>query len=203
MDLLFGRFLIGLIGLFFLYVVPAKATNIKPKNTKKEAVRIYTYNAHLKTAKGFGLAALKNNAEVKKLVSKKKLSTTVCNKGCTINKLTYSKPYLVPKANKVLNEMAREFYLKSKSTFAVTSITRTMHDQKLLKAVNSNARDGVSSHNYGCSFDVSYIRFNNKKQENLRLEKKLFDVLCYFQNTGKIYFIKERWQKCYHVTVRS
>lgn len=203
MDLLFRLLSISVLSLFFLTAVPLKATNTRPGNAKKTPTRTYSYNAHLETAKGFGVPVLKNNAEVKKLVGKKKLSTTKCNKGCTINKLTHSKPYLVPKANKVLNEMAHQFYLKTKSTFAVTSITRTTHDQKSLQKINSNAKNGISSHNFGCSFDVSYIRFNNKKAENPRLEKKLFDVLSEFQKAGKIYFIKEHWQKCYHVTVRS
>ncbi|HRO85760.1 MAG TPA: DUF5715 family protein [Niabella sp.] len=179
-----------------------KTTKIRGTG-KKETAKTASYNSHLETAKGFGLSPVKNNADVKKLVGSKKLSVTKCNKGCTINKLTHSKPYLVPTANKVLNEIAHQFYHKTKSTFTVTSITRTLHDQKTLQKVNVNAKSGVSSHNYGASFDASYIRFNNKRAENPRLEKALYNVLSDFQKKGKIYFIKESKQRCFHVTVRS
>jgi len=180
----------------------AKTTKINGTK-KKETTKTANYNSHLETAKGFGLAPVKNNTDVKKLVGSKKLSVTKCNKGCTINKLTHSKPYLVPAANKVLNEIAHQFYNKTKSTFTVTSITRTLHDQKSLQQVNVNAKNGISSHNYGASFDASYIRFNNKRAENPRLEKALYNVLSDFQKKGKIYFIKESKQRCFHVTVRS
>ncbi|MBK7098311.1 MAG: hypothetical protein IPH58_08075 [Sphingobacteriales bacterium] len=149
------------------------------------------------------MSPVKNGADVKKLVTNKKLSATKCNKGCTIHKLTHSKPYLVPAANKVLNEIAHQFYNRTKSTFTVTSITRTLHDQKSLRKVNVNAKNSVSSHNYGASFDASYIRFNNKRAENPRLENALYNILSDFQKKGKIYFIKESKQRCFHVTVRS
>src|SRR5690606_18914885 len=97
-----------------------------------------------------------------------------------------------------------EFYSKSKKkTFTVTSVTRTLDDQQRLARVNSNAvTNKLSSHNYGCSFDISYIRFNRKKAPNARLEKMLQDILTRMQREGKIYFIKEYREKCFHVTVR-
>lgn len=162
-----------------------------------------SYKSHLRTARGFGMVPIKDNLHLKSYVAKKKLSTVKCNKGCTIDKLSYSKPYLIPKANKVLNEISKTFNTKSKGSFTVTSITRTVHDQFRLTHVNNNARDGISAHNYGCSFDISYIRFNKKRGNNPRLEKILHQVLTEYQRKGKIFFIKEHHQKCYHVTVRS
>ncbi len=178
-----------------IYNAPAAANNKKPQRPP--------YKAHIRTARGFGLPPIKDNAQLKIYVKKKKLSTATCSKGCTINNLTHSKAYLVPKANKVLNEISKQFYTKTKSTFTVTSITRTIHDQYRLTKVNENARHGLSSHNYGCSFDISYIRFNKKKGDNPRLEKALLQILTQFQQQGKIYFIKEKWQRCFHVTVKS
>lgn len=186
--------------LFYSQNVSSKATHyeyLKPKPSPK-------YKAHVHTAKGFGIPALKTNKQIKSYVKNKKLrSVSTRSKGYFIYKLTYSKPYLVPKANTVLKDIARQFYAKTKSSFAVTSVTRSLEDQKRLFRVNKNAKKDLSSHNYGCSFDISYIRFNNKLGTNSRLEKALTAVLNQFQKQGKIYFIKEHQQKCYHITVRS
>lgn len=185
-----------------LLVFAAIMVEVQASDNNKKPQRP-PYKAHIRTARGFGLPAIKDNAQLKVYIKKKKLRSTTCNKGCTINNLTHSKPYLVPKANKVLNEISKRFYAKTKSTFTVTSITRTLHDQHRLTKVNENARHGLSSHNYGCSFDISYIRFNKKKGNNTRLEKALLQILTQFQQQGKIYFIKEKWQRCFHVTVKS
>lgn len=179
----------------FIYLVSFATENPVPK-TK--------YGYHLKAAKGFGIPAVKTNKQMTSLVKSKKLTPTVCKKGCTIKKLSYSKAYMVPKANKVLNEISKEFYKRTGgATFTITSLTRSMHDQHKLTKVNGNARKSESSHNYGASFDISYVRFNKKLGTNPRLEKTLNSVLTKFQNEGKLFFIREYSQKCYHVTVRG
>lgn len=172
------------------------------KKPKKDSAKP-TYKAHLRTAIGYGIKPIANSKQLNTYVKKNKLSNAKCNKGCTINKLTHSKAYLVPKANKVLNEIAKTFYTKTKSSFTVTSITRTLADQHRLRQVNNNAKNGLSSHNFGCSYDISYIRFNGKKSPNTKLEKALENILIQYQREGKIYYIKEKWQSCFHVTVRS
>ncbi|MEP0711605.1 MAG: DUF5715 family protein, partial [Algoriphagus sp.] len=90
----------------------------------------------------------------------------------------------------------------NESYFMLTSVTRTPEQQKSLRRRNKNATSGESSHSYGVSFDISYIRFNGKKNWNREKQKKLEKVLAEFQDAGKILFIKERKQSCYHVTVR-
>ena len=186
------------------YANNTPASKSKKKETvKKEVVKKVNYKAHVFTAVGHGLAPIKNTKQLNSYVSKKKLSATKCTKGCTINKLSYSQPYMVPKANKVLNEIAKSFHTKTKSSFTVTSITRTLADQHRLRQVNSNATHGLSAHNFGASYDISYIRFNGKKGPNPKLEKALENILIQFQKQGKIYYIKEKWQSCFHVTVRS
>ena len=67
----------------------------------------------------------------------------------------------------------------------------------------SNASLGISSHNYGNSFDISYVRFNDKLKSNPRLEAALEKVLNVYRDEGKLYYIKEKQQSCYHVTVRN
>ncbi|WP_346238296.1 DUF5715 family protein [Niabella insulamsoli] len=162
------------------------------------------YDVHLVAAKRTGIPPIKNQSHLTSLVSKKKLVIIFPKTGYTIAKLTHSKPYLTAKGYKVLKEIGSNFYKKSgKKTFTVTSVTRTIYDQKRLARVNSNAvTTKLSSHNYGCSFDISYIRFNRRKAPNAKLEKTLQSVLTQLQKQGKLYFIKEYREKCFHITVR-
>lgn len=162
------------------------------------------YDAHLAAARATGIPPIKNQSHVTALAGKKKLVVVFPKTGYTIAKLTHSRPYLTAKSYRVLKEIGLNFYRKSKKkTFTVTSITRTLYDQKRLARVNSNAvTTKLSSHNFGCSFDISYIRFNRRKAPNARLEKMLQDVLTQLQRQGKLYYIKEYREKCFHVTVR-
>ncbi|MCF3107509.1 DUF5715 family protein [Niabella sp. CC-SYL272] len=160
------------------------------------------YKAHLNVARQHGVPLLKSSAQVKNYVGKKKLAKVNSGKGYRVQKLDYSSPYLTPRAKAVLNQIARSFNAQTKSTFTVTSLTRTVHSQSRLRRVNGNATSGLSSHNYGSSFDISYIRFNGRKGPNKRLERALHAVLANYQARGKILFIKEYYVSCFHVTVR-
>lgn len=162
------------------------------------------YDSHLQAARASGIPPLKDAAHVNSFVNKKKLLLVFPNRGYTIAKLTHSRPYLTPRAYKVLKEVGNTFYTKSKKkTFTVTSITRTLYDQKRLSRVNSNAvTTKLSSHNFGCSFDISYIRYNRRKAPNAQLEQLLQNILTQYQKQGKLYFIKEYREKCFHITVR-
>ncbi len=172
-------------------------------NRHRVSSRYPPYKSHIHTARGYGIRPIKNTAALKGYVKSKKLRTATCTKGCTIKKLSYSRPYLVPKANKVLHEVSSAFYKKTGSRFTVTSMTRTLSDQQRLSRVNHNARRSISSHNYGCSFDISYVRFNGRKGSNPRLERELQNILASYQRRGELYYIRERHQSCFHVTVRS
>lgn len=188
--------------LFFVFETGASN---KPghKNPEEKSATKPKYDTHVRTAASHGVTPIKNSRHLNTYVKKKKLTPAKCNKGCTISKLTHSKAYLVPQANRVLNDIAKSFYAKTKSSFTVTSMTRTLADQHRLRQVNSNATDGLSAHNFGASYDISYIRFNGKKGRNSKLEKALENILAQYQRQGKIYYIKEKWQSCFHITVRS
>ncbi|WP_300603474.1 DUF5715 family protein [Niabella sp.] len=160
------------------------------------------YKAHLDVARQHGVPLLKSSTQVKNYVGKKQLTKVSAGKGYRVQKLDYSAPYLTPRAKAVLNQIARSFNAQTKSTFTVTSLTRTVHAQSRLRQVNGNATSGLSSHNYGSSFDISYIRFNGRKGPNKRLERALHAVLANYQARGKILFIKEYYVSCFHVTVR-
>lgn len=163
------------------------------------------YAKHLSASKKFNVKVLKDDKTVKKYRSNGKLSPVKrLGKGYRIDKLDHSRALLVPKAETMLIDIAKKFSSKTKgSTLTFTSLTRTLEDQCNLRKVNPNASLGLSSHNYGNSFDISYVRFNDRLARNERLEKILDNLLKDYEKDGKIYYIKEKQQSCFHVTVRS
>jgi len=185
-----------IIFVLFLFVFPTLSfAQTKPS---KE------YLTHLKAAKSHNIGLVKDKTHLNKLVKQGKLvSLKQRGYGYRIDKLTHSHPYMVPKGRAVLNAIARDFVkVAGQNFFVVTSLTRTEADQKRLRRVNSNASSNDSSHCFGSAFDISYIRFNHKKQVNTKLEKKLESVLKQYQSQGKIYFVKERHSRCFHIIIR-
>ncbi len=163
------------------------------------------YRKHLNAAKSHNINLIQNKTQLDKYVKKKKLERIAKQlKGFYLLDLTHSHPYLTPKAKEILRDIAYNFYKKNnQQNFAVTSLTRTVSDQNRLRSVNKNASINESAHSYGSTFDISYVRFNKKHQTDTKLEKKLEDLLKLFRSTGKIYYVKEKQMKCYHITVRN
>lgn len=163
------------------------------------------YKPHLDASKSFGVKLLKDSKTVQKYINSGKFHKIKKKaKGYRVQKLDYSRAYMVSKAKTTLEKMGARFSKETKGhTFTVSSITRTLEDQCRLRKVNSNASLGISSHNYGNSFDISYIRFNDVLKYNPKMEAALEKVLKYYAAAGRIYYIKERQQSCYHITVRN
>lgn len=163
------------------------------------------YKPHLDASRSFNVNILKNTSQVQKYINKGKFHTVKkSGKGFKVQKLDYSRAYLVSKAKSTLEKIGSKFSKETKGhTFTVSSITRTLEDQCRLRKVNSNASLGISSHNYGNSFDISYVRFNGVLKNNPKMETALEKVLKYYSDAGRIYYIKERQQSCFHVTVRN
>ncbi|MBN3519981.1 hypothetical protein JYB62_08190 [Algoriphagus lutimaris] len=169
-----------------------------PKEVTKE------YDKHLFAAEHNGFGLIEDENHFKKLIEEEKLVLIDEGTGYEVMKLTHSHPYITPYSKAVLEEIGVAFQtiMESDSYFTLTSVTRTPEQQKSLRRRNSNATNGNSSHSYGASFDISYIRFNGKKNWSRKSQKKLEKVLEEFQKAGKIFYLKERKQRCYHVTVR-
>ncbi|MBT2623059.1 DUF5715 family protein [Chryseobacterium sp. ISL-6] len=163
------------------------------------------YKPHLDASKSFGVKLLKDTKTIQKYINSGKFhKIKKTGKGYRVQKLNYSRAYMVSKAKTTLEKMGARFSKETKGhTFTVSSITRTLEDQCRLRRVNSNASLGISSHNYGNSFDISYVRFNDVLKYNPKMEIALEKVLKYYANAGRIYYIKERQQSCYHITVRN
>ena len=162
------------------------------------------YTKHLNAAKNHNLGLVKDKSHLTKLVNQGKLvHVKQRGYGFRVSDLSHSHSYLVPRANQTLRDIAREFVSRTgQNFFVVTSLTRTIKDQDRLRGVNSNAASNDSAHSYGASFDISYVRFNHNLATNTKLEKELNAILNSFQNSGRIYYVKERLSRCYHIVVR-
>lgn len=163
------------------------------------------YKPHLDASKSFGVQLLQDSKAVQKYINNGKFhKIKKAGKGYHVQKLDYSRPWMVSKGKAMLEKIGARFSKETKGhTFTVSSITRTLEDQCRLRRVNSNAALGISSHNYGNSFDISYVRFNNVLKYNPKMELALEKTLKYYYDLGRIYYIKERQQSCFHVTVRN
>ena len=178
------------------------------ENTAKSSFSIVTkkvtYDDHLMAAQSFNMSAIESFSDIDGYVILKKLvAIPEEGNGYTIEKLTHSKAFLNPRAKTILEKIANKFLEENSATITVTSLTRSEESQASLRRVNSNAAKGESSHNYGASFDLSYTKFNNKYSYSKTHRDNLEEILKQLQEDGKIYYIKEYKQHCFHVTVRN
>ena len=162
------------------------------------------YIKHLNAAKSHNLGLINSKSDLNKHVNRGNLvKVKQRGYGWRTADLTHSHPYLVPRANQALRDIAREFVKTTgQNFFVVTSLTRTINDQDKLRGINSNASSNNSAHNYGAAFDISYVRFNHHRAPNANLDQALHRILKSFENSGRLYFVKERQSKCYHIVVR-
>lgn len=169
-----------------------------------ERVITKEYDNHLVAGENNGFGLIESEEHFQKLINDNKLMPINRGSGYQVDKLTHSHPYVTPRSKTILEELGQAFQVSAneESYFTITSVTRTPEQQQNLRKRNKNATSGISSHSYGVSFDISYIRFNGKKGPNRSAQKDLESVLNDFQAANKIFFIKERKQSCYHITVR-
>lgn len=133
-----------------------------------------------------------------------------------VDKLTYSTPYLVPRAARLLEEICHGFAdsLMSRGMPlyrpVVTSLLRTQADVARLKRVNGNASE-QSCHQYGTTFDICYNRFVRvidpadtltKDVWPGELKALLAEVICDHRQKGTCYVKYEIYQSCFHITAR-
>ena len=157
-----------------------------------------------------GLAPFKSQADIeacyKKLRREKKLVKIESNSKYMVRSLTYSSPYVVPKVEQLLDDIAEKFRSKTqtKAKFIVTSVLRTKEDVKKLKRVNGNASTN-SCHCNATTIDISYVRFEDdpvRSRNNYELRLALAQALHELREAGRCYVKIERKQYCYHITVR-
>lgn len=197
-----------LVSFTFNFHYSQAAKKVLPCHDLAEVLKVEPtalYKPHLDASKSFGVKLLKDSKTIQKYISSGKFhKIKKTGKGYRVQKLDYSRAWMVSKGKLMLEKMGARFSKETKGhTFTVSSITRTLEDQCRLRRVNSNASLGISSHNYGNSFDISYVRFNDVLKYNPKMEAALEKVLKYYYNLGRIYYIKEKQQSCYHITVRN
>ncbi len=176
----------------------------KGKYSPKLKLRKNSYRLHRKVAKRKGTDVINSFDELTQYINNGELIKIENKQGYVIHKLTHSKPYLTKNSAKILEQIGQQFYADTdgKSYFTVTSLTRSSGSQKKLNKSNINATKGISTHCYGVSFDISYMRFNGKKEWNDPLKVKLELILAQLQKEGKIYVLREKQSACYHITAR-
>lgn len=152
---------------------------------------------------------LKNKA---KYIREYDLDEITDNRFYEVPKLTHSLPYLKADAKDFLDELGKEFQQSLSELgirpyrFSVTSIMRTLEDQKGLRKTNVNATPNNSSHYYGRTIDLSQTRFFERgKSEpvySYRLRNLLLRDLIEMQEQGRCYVLLESQTKCIHITIR-
>lgn len=169
---------------------------------------------HLETAKKIGIRPLADREAAEKM--KERLTHVKNNKLYTVDSLTHSVPYLIPRASALLDTIGSNFLdsLAAKglnpNQIIVTSVLRTNKDVKRLRRRNGNA-SANSAHCYGATFDVSWKRFKKVEDENGRplqdvnadtLKLVLSEVLRDLRKAEKCYIKYELKQGCFHITAR-
>lgn len=128
----------------------------------------------------------------------------------------FSIPYLVPRADRLLTEIARNFQdsLICKGLpmhkLVVSSVLRTEDDVRRLRRGNANATE-QSCHRFGTTFDISYnhyVRVQDPEGAQLpehwgvQLKSVLAEVLRDLRDQGTCYVKYEYKKPCFHITCR-
>ncbi len=130
----------------------------------------------------------------------------------TIEELTHSIPFLVPKAAKLVEDIGKAFQdslynrgYHSNHKITVTSVLRTEETVKELRKVNVNASEN-SCHCYGTTVDISYFTFQTpqkgKAAETEKMRQVLMQVVYDLWKAERCYVKYEKQQSCLHITVR-
>lgn len=134
----------------------------------------------------------------------------------TDRRMSYSIPYLVPRAGGLLQKIARNFLdsLAVKGiplhTLIVSSVLRTEDDVRRLRRSNGNASE-ESCHRFGTTFDICYNRYETvsppggperRAVGNDSLKWVLAEVLRDLRERGLCYVKHEVKQGCFHITAR-
>lgn len=169
---------------------------------------------HLAVAQTIGITPLSNREEAESM--KDKLVHIASNEYYTVDSLTHSLPFLIPRSGELLQTIGSNFLdsLTAKglnpNQIIVTSVLRTQDDVKRLRRRNGNASEN-SAHFYGATFDISWKRFKKIEDEDGRpiqnvssdtLKLVLSEVLRDLRQAEKCYIKYELKQGCFHITAR-
>jgi uncharacterized protein YcbK (DUF882 family) len=171
--------------------------------------RIVDYSAE---ARRKGIKVCKDEKDLRSRISEGKLVRVSSGYKYSIDRLTFSNPYLTRDGKDLLDEISSRFREKvSKkgikgARFIITSMTRKTENMKSLRRNNSNSSEN-SPHMYGNAFDITYKRFEARKWMLTNCDKKflkdaLGEVILELRAEKKCFATYERMQNCYHVVAR-
>ena len=168
-------------------------------------------------AQKYGIAPVRNRAEAERLVKRHQLVNISHSPFYAIDQLTHSIPYLVPRAQHLLNTICLNFidscHVKGLPIHLpiVTSVLRTTDDVSNLQKGNKNATTN-SCHCYGTTVDIAYNKFMPMTgtyepqaallRWNEPMKQVLSEVLNDLRRQNRCYVKYERKQGCFHLTCR-
>jgi hypothetical protein len=145
---------------------------------------------------------IKNKKILNKQINRGKLIEIENNKGYKIRNLNDSSSHLTIDAYETLKEMGVRFHNLLKNTneknsyFELSSVLRTEKQQEeIRKKFPKSATFNNSTHSYGVSFDIAYVKGSSCNKAN----KALNSVLKEMQEEEKILICPEKG--CIHITV--
>jgi hypothetical protein len=167
----------------------------------------------LASARRYGVSPVKNRVDAEE--RKSELVYIGANPFYHVDNLRESIPYLVPRANILLQDIGRAFldslYMKGvpMHQIIVTSVLRSEEDVERLRQHNLNASEN-SCHRFGTTFDICYNRYHTVQTEqsprravsNDTLKWVLSEVLRDMREAERCYIKYEVKQGCFHLTVR-
>lgn len=172
---------------------------------------------HLRFAQVNGIAPIsgKKNLEqvIRELVRSGKLVRISDSRYYSVNRLSHSQPYLVPRAKRLLDIIGERFQGKLRENnlneyqFRITSLLRTQESQRLLSFSNGNAAS-KSAHLYGTTFDITYKSLSKrsfwgkKTTRNGAALRLLSETLKELQREKRLVVVTERKESCFHITMR-
>jgi hypothetical protein len=171
--------------------------------------RIVDYSAE---ARRKGIEVCSTEKDLRKRVSEHKLVKVTSGSSYSIDRLTYSSPYLTIRGKALLDEISDRFRDKvarkgiKGARFIITSMTRKTENVKSLRKHNTNSSEN-SPHLYGNAFDITYKRFEARKWVLTNCDQKflkdaLGEVIYELRAEKKCWATYERMQNCYHVVAR-
>lgn len=208
-----------------LPTTPAEGSSTSAAYSIRRGSRLTTYNecfpdsqsVQLEAAIRNGISPAATRDEFMQMVRQYQLVDISHSPFYVVDDLTHSIPYLVPRAQALLNTIALNFIdsLLSKGMEPhlpiVSSVLRSTEDVARLQHGNQNATTN-SCHCYGTTIDIAYHRFvplhpsligsDSITRWNDDLKFVLAEVLYDLRQQGRCYVKYEQHQACFHLTVR-
>lgn len=206
--------------------IPEQPQPTTPRRPLRAGSRVWSYTdcfpdvqeVQLASAQRNGIQPVQSRSEIPYLIRTHQLVDITNSPFYVVDDLTHSLPYLVPKAQHLLNTISINFLdsLRSKGMQphlpVVSSVLRTIDDVTLLQHGNRNATTN-SCHTYGTTLDIAYHRFIPLYSEppysqtqptrwDPDLTFVLAEVLYDLRAQGLCYVKYERKQACFHLTLR-